>query len=85
MIVPALHLEAATRGIDVSTPDKMRIFAESKIIRQAMTINETYSSEARALMKMRGRAELAESRADALQQRIDALETQRLQFKGGAT
>jgi hypothetical protein len=61
MIVPALHLTAAARGIDVSTSEKMRLFAECEIIKLTQRVISAESKQARECNELRKRTELVEA------------------------
>lgn len=53
MIVPALHLDAALRGVDVSTAEKMRLFAEEEVIKLRRRWNEEMAKTARLEAELR--------------------------------
>lgn len=53
MIVPALHLDAAARGVDVSTAAKMQAYAESEIVRLRAKWNAEMTKNARLEAELR--------------------------------
>jgi hypothetical protein len=61
MIVPALHLEAAVRGVDVSTSELMRTFAETVITR--LINNENVLLTQISTLEREARQHVAEIRA----------------------
>ena len=76
MIVSALHTTAILRGVEVSDPEKMRLFAENVIIGLTERVNRDERIRAVENLELRSRVQAAESKSVALELRVAELQEQ---------